>query len=120
MEYIFTEGRVPTRIRTDKGQEFRAKEVQTLQKRKNVQHLLAGNETKAAVAERVLKTIKTRIYRFFTYKQSYEYVNKLQMFAESYNNTYHRTIGMAPAKVTRNKETVGNVLDKERFTFKYV
>ncbi|XP_041347126.1 uncharacterized protein LOC121366970, partial [Gigantopelta aegis] len=57
------------------------------------------------MAERVFKTTKTRIYRYFTYKQSYEYVDRLQTFANSYNSTYHRTIGMAPDKVTAEKET---------------
>ncbi|XP_041349255.1 uncharacterized protein LOC121368583 [Gigantopelta aegis] len=54
---------------------------------------------------KVLKTTKTRIYWYFTYKQSYKYVDHLQTFANSFNSTYHRTIGMAPNKVTDEKET---------------
>lgn len=96
---ILLEGRVPKRIRTDKGQEFRAKEVQQVLKDHKITHLYAQNETKAAIAERVIKTIKTRIYRFMTYKQGYDYINKLQTFVKSYNGTYHRTIGMAPKSV---------------------
>ncbi len=102
---ILNEGRQPMRIRTDRGQEFRAKEVQNLFKEKKINHLLTNNETKAAVAERVLKTIKTKLYRYFTYKQSYEYADKLQTFADSYNHTYHRTIGLTPSKVTKKMET---------------
>ena len=105
LEDIFKEGRQPSRLRTDRGQEFRARQVQTLLRSRNIKHLLTNNETKAAVAERVLKTIKTRIYRYFTYKQSYSYADKLQSFADSYNETYHRTIGMSPSTVTKNKET---------------
>ena len=101
---ILQEGRQPRRLRTDRGQEFKAKTVQTLLKKWYITHLLTNNETKAAVAERVLKTIKTRLYRYFTHKQSYEYVDHLQKFAASYNQTYHRTIGMAPSKVDKNKE----------------
>ena len=101
---IFQEGRVPTRIRTDKGQEFRAKEVQTLLKQRNITHLLAGNETKAAVSERAIKTIKSRMYRYFTHTQTYEYVDILQEFADSYNHTLHSTIGMSPIDVTIDKE----------------
>lgn len=101
----FKEGRVPKRIRTDKGQEFRAKEVQTLLKDFDVTHLYAQNETKAAIAERVIKTMKTRIYRFMTYQKSYAYIKKLQNFVKSYNGTYHRTIGMAPKSVNSGNET---------------
>lgn len=102
---ILMEGRVPKRIRTDKGQEFRAKEVQKVLQDYEITHLFAQNETKAAVSERVIKTMKTRIYRFMTYKQSYEYTDKLQTFVRSYNNTYHRTIGIEPKKVNGGNET---------------
>ncbi|XP_063435899.1 uncharacterized protein LOC134716820 [Mytilus trossulus] len=43
--------------------------------------------------------------RFITSKQSYDYVDNLQNFANSYNKTFHRTIAMAPDKVTISKET---------------
>ena len=105
LQDIFKEGRVPSRLRTDKGQEFRANDVQAVLKHHGILHLYAQNETKAAVAERVIKTIKTRIYRFMTYKQSYEYIDKLNTFAKSYNSTYHRAIGTAPVKVNKQNET---------------
>ena len=59
---ILREGRYPTRIKTDKGQEFKAREVQKLLNKYNIQHLYAQNETKATVAERVIKTIKSKMY----------------------------------------------------------
>lgn len=99
---IFKMGRKPQRIRTDKGQEFRAKTVQSLFNAENIQHFYALNEKKASVSERVLKTIKTKIYRYFTYKQSYRYIDKLQSFADGYNKTKHMTIDMAPGDVTKN------------------
>ena len=103
---ILRDGRSPNRIRTDKGQEFRSKLVETLLKERNVRHLFAQNtEIKANYVERVIKTMKSKIIRYFTHKQSYDYVNDLQKFANSYNKTYHRTIGMSPDKVTEAKET---------------
>lgn len=106
-ESIFKEGRIPNRIRTDKGQDFRAKKVQSVFRKEGIRHLLAQNEVKASVSERVIKTIKTKIYRYFTYKQSYRYIDKLQSFADAYNNTIHSTIDMEPSKVTKsNEETV--------------
>lgn len=101
---IFLEGRVPKRIRTDKGQEFQTREVQNVLNDYKILHLYAQNETKAAIAERVIKTMKTRIYRFMTYQQTYEYTDKLQTFVQSYNNTYHRTTGMAPKSVNNGNE----------------
>ena len=98
---ILLKGRVPKRIRTDKGQIFRAKEVQSVSNNFRVIHMYAQNETKAAVAERAIKTIKTKIYRFLTYR----YTDELQTIVRSYNNTYHRTIGMAPKNVNNKNKT---------------
>lgn len=53
---IFLEGRVPKRIQTDKGQEFCATEVEKAFFFNEITHLYAQNETKAANAERVIKT----------------------------------------------------------------
>ena len=58
-----------------------------------VRYFPTQNETKASTSERAIKTIKTKLYRYFTYIQS---------IADSYNKTYHRTIGVPPADVKEN------------------
>ena len=77
IDSILEEGRSPTRIRTDKGAEFKAKEVQKTLRKHHIQHLYAQNETKAAIAERVIKTIKSKMYRYFTFKRDYAYIDNL-------------------------------------------
>ena len=53
------------------------------------------------------RTLKTRIWRYFTKTQSVQYVEHLQAFTQSYNDTYRRSIGMAPSEMTStNQETV--------------
>lgn len=54
--------------------------------------------------ERAIKTIKTRIYRYMTFKQSVRYIDRLQEFARGYNKTYHRTIDTKPELVKPNNE----------------
>lgn len=103
-ESILTEGRIPKRIRTDKGQEFRARVVQSLFKSEEIRHIFAESDVKASISKRVIKTIKSKIYRYFMHTQSYEYVNELQNFAKGYNETIHRTIDMKPKDVTRDNE----------------
>ena len=103
---ILDEGRHPNRVRTDKGQEFRSKEFNRLLKDRRIEHLYAQNtEIKANYAERAIKTIKSKIHRYMTYKMSNHYTDHLQDFADNYNGSYHRTIGMAPKTVTKSKET---------------
>ena len=50
---------------------------------------------------------KTLMWRYFTKKLTLRYVDVLQDFVRSYNNTYHRSIGMAPSAVNgANQEMV--------------
>ena len=101
---IFQQGRRPSRIRTDKGQEFLANATQKVFEKEDIHHFVSQNEVKANVAERAIKTLKSKILRYITYKQNYRYIDHLQDFADSYNDTYHSSIGMAPAKVTKKDE----------------
>ena len=50
--------------------------------------------------ERVNRTLKSKFYRYFTAVNSLRYVDVLQDLVDSYNNTYHRSIGRAPASVS--------------------
>ena len=91
---------IPKRIRSDKGTEFIGQKVQRVFKKFGVHHFVTQNEVKANYAERAIKTIKGRIYKFFTHKQTHRYIDILQDVTGAYNNSVHRSIGMAPAKVT--------------------
>lgn len=56
LKSVLREGRRPTRIRSDKGQEFRSRTFNALLKEQNIEHLYAQNtEVKANYAERVIK-----------------------------------------------------------------
>ena len=101
---IFKGNRKPNRIRTDKGQEFRAKPVTSLMQSHGIRQMFAQNEKKAAISERAIKTIKTKIFRYLTHKNSFKYVDNLQDFADSYNKALHRTINMAPNQVNKDNE----------------
>jgi transposase InsO family protein len=97
-------GRKPMRLQTDKGTEFMCKPVQALLKAKGIQHFVSNSDKKAAVVERFNRTIKSRIWTYFTAKKTKRYVDVLQDFVNAYNTSKHRSIGMEPAKV-RAKHT---------------
>ena len=46
------------------------------------------------------RTLKSKLYHYFTGVNSLRYVDILQDIVDSYNNTYHRSIGRAPATVS--------------------
>jgi hypothetical protein len=51
------------------------------------------NETKAAVVERVIRTLKSSLHRYFRHEQTYRYLDILQKFVSDYNNRTHRSLG---------------------------
>ena len=57
-------------------------------------------DLKCAVVERVYSTIRDRLYKYFTQKNNYRYVDALPKFIKVYNDTVHSTTGMAPSRVT--------------------
>ena len=97
--------RKPKRLQTDKGSEFLCKPVQALLKSHNVEHFASDSDQKAAVVERFNRTIKTRIWTYFTAKRTHKYVDVLPKFIDAYNRSHHRSIGMAPIDVNADKET---------------
>ena len=97
---ILSEKRKPEKLRTDKGTEFVNELFQQYLKKQGIQFYTAKNEPKATVVERVNRTLKLKLYRYFTGVNSLRYIDVLQDIVDSYNNTYHRSIGRAPATVS--------------------
>lgn len=92
--------RRPKSIRTDKGGEFQNQPVSRVLKKYKIHYFTSQNEeTKASIVERVQRTIKGRMWRYFTYKKTNRYIDVLDDLVESYNNTYHRSIGRTPNSV---------------------
>ena len=56
------------------------------------------NEGKSVAAERFIRTLKTKIYKYMTPVSKNVYINKLDDIVDDYNNTYHRTIKMKPVE----------------------
>ena len=57
------------------------------------------NERKSVVAERFIRTLKTKIYKYMTSISKNVYISKLDDIVNEYNNTYHRAIKMKPVDV---------------------
>jgi len=96
--------RIPERLQTDAGNEFLNKEVQALFKQKHIHHFFTGSDQKAAVVERFNRTLKTRIWTYFTAHQTDNYLDILDKLVHAYNHSIHRTIGMCPADVQKKDE----------------
>ena len=100
LKRVFSEGRKPEYMRTDKGSEFIGGVVSRYLDLKRVHHFTAVNAIHASYAERVIRTLKGKLYRFFTRNQSYKYIAHLDDIVDSYLDTVHRTLGMRPVDIT--------------------
>ena len=103
----------PAFLRSDKGSEFSNKEIQKFFKERGIRHYFANTNTKANFSERLVKTLKRRLFQLFQKNNSYSYLNKLQDIVRSYNNTVHSSIGIEPAKVTAENQ-------REIWNYQYV
>jgi len=101
---IFKTNRKPSKLQTDAGTEFINKEVQKFLKSEDVDFFTTSSEMKASVVERFNRTIKERMWKYFTHKNTYRYIDILDDLMTNYNNSYHRTIKMAPAQVNSTNE----------------
>ena len=93
--------RRPVWVRTDKGKEFLNTQFQSLLKREDIEFQVCRNlDVKCAVVERFNRTLRDKLHRYFTYKNTYKYIDVLPKFVRGYNVTVHSTRGMAPTDVS--------------------
>ena len=106
---ILASSRKPQKIMTDQGTEFFNKSFQALLKNEDIQLFNTFNETKASIVERVIRTFKSKTWRFFTAKKTMRYLEVLPdlMYSYKYNHSRHRSIKMKPALA--NIENEGDV-----------
>lgn len=101
---IFKESGVkPKCLQSDKGTEFTGRLVKQFLTENNVKYFTTKNpDVKAAVVERVNRTLKSRMWRYLTYKNTYKYIDVLPSLVTAYNHTKHSSIRMKPIQVKRS------------------
>jgi len=101
---IFAQGRVPKKVRSDRGKEFTATAVRKFFDDRGIRQIFTGNEKQANYAERFIKTLKNKLFRFMTYNRTGRYIDVLPKIVRSYNNTFHKGIMEIPSKVNSRNE----------------
>lgn len=108
MELIINDnhGIPPSKIVSDKGKEFLNVHFQNLMKRYKIKHFTTENVQHAAIAERVIRTLREKIGKYITYKNSKSFISELNDFVEGYNKKPHRALPreMAPSEVNKTNE----------------
>jgi len=91
--------RKPQRLQTDKGKEFFNDIVGAFLRENRVHHFASNSDTKAAIVERFNRTLKQRLFAYFTANNTTRYTDVLGDFVYAYNNSRHRSINMRPVDV---------------------
>ena len=94
--------RKPNKIWVDKGSEFYNAYFKKWLLDNDVVMYSTHNEGKSVDAERFIRALKGKIYKYMTSISKYVYIDKLDDIVDEYNNTYHTTIKMKPADVKDN------------------
>ena len=96
----------PGKIITDKGKEFLNAHFQNLMKKYNIVHFTTENVQHAAIAERVIRTLRETIGKYMTFKQSKSFITKLHDFVKRYNENHHTSLpkNISPSEVTPENE----------------
>lgn len=100
---ILSKGRIPERLQTDKGTEFYNKKMDLIYKQHNINHFSTQGDTKAAIVERFNRTLKMKMGRWFSSKQTFRYIDVLQKLVDNYNNTKSRPIKMTPVEASKKE-----------------
>jgi hypothetical protein len=102
---------LPQSIFSDRGLEFESKEIRTYFEEKGVlKYKAEASNIKAAFAERMLRTIKQRLYKYFSEKNTTDWVGILQKIVYSINHSVCRSTGLKPADI--NEKNASEIWEK--------
>ena len=90
--------RRPSKTWVDRGLEFYNKDVQKL-----VDLYSTENEEKSCVIERFNRTIKEKMFKYFSANNTRKYVDVLDLLVDHSNNTIHSSIKMTPKEASRKE-----------------
>ena len=97
LKTIFKE-RKPEKMWVDKGKEFYNKDVKDL-----IELYSTENEEKSSDVERWIRTMKEKMWKYFTANSMNNFINQLPDLVKEYNNTRHSSIKMTPVKASKKE-----------------
>ena len=84
--------RKPNKMWVDKGSEFYNTFFKKWLRDNDIFMCSTNNEGKSVAAERFIRTLKSKIYKYMTSISKNLHIDKLDDIVKEYNNTYHTTI----------------------------
>ena len=94
--------RKPNKIWADKGSEFYNASFKKCLRDNDIVMYSTYSQRKSVVAERFIRTLKSKICKHMTSISKNVYIDKLDDIVGEYNNAYHTTTKMKPTDVKDN------------------
>lgn len=106
-DILLSSRKKPVNLQTDKGTEFYNNTFQMFMKKHNINHYSSFSTKKASIVERLIRTLKNQLYKYFSLNGNYKWVGlPLEDILNKYNNTKHRTIQFKPVDVNKANESI--------------
>ena len=102
LKKIFRE-RKPEKLWVDKGKEFYNKDVKNLLNINNILIYSTENEEKSSVVERWNRTMKEKMFQYFSANSTRKYIDVLDDMVDHYNRTVHSSIKITPVEASKKK-----------------
>ena len=97
LKTIFKE-RKREKMWVDKGKEFYNKDVKDL-----IELYSTENEEKSSVVDRWIRTMKEKMWKYFSANSSNNFIHVLPDLVREYNNTRHSSIKMTPVQASKKE-----------------
>src|SRR5271167_1473690 len=106
LKRIFEQGRKPMKkVQSDQGLEFESKVMKIFFASLGIEQFSVKSQFKAAIVERFNRTLKNKMWNYFTHANTHKWLDILPKLLEGYNKAAHRGIeGLAPRDVDAEVE----------------
>jgi len=85
------------------GKEFYNKDIKSLLDSKSCSLYSTENEEKSCVVERWNRTMKEKMFKYFSANSTIKYLDVLDEMVTNYNKTWHSSIKMTPSEASLKK-----------------
>ena len=103
----------PKKLWVDNGSEFYNKIFKKLLNDNNIEMYSTFNEGKAVVIERFNRTLKNKMFKYFTANGTYKYIDILSSLINEYNNKKHSSTKLSPNELYYNKKNNSKKINKK-------
>lgn len=109
---------MPHKIWVDNGSEFYNTKMKEYLDKNDITIYSTYGDSKSVVAERFIKTLREKIYKYLQANGTFKYIDKLDDIVDTYNHTTHSTLKMSPieAREEQNYETILRMNEEKEST----